>query len=52
MEFLRSNDYTGIPKRTLVLFIILVLLFIVTIVVLARDPYPVVEVLPNVTLTE
>jgi hypothetical protein len=34
----------AIPKRTLILFIILVLLSIVAIIVLVRNPYPVVEV--------
>jgi len=35
----------AIPKRTLILFIILVLLSIVTIIVLTRNSYPVVEIM-------
>ena len=31
------------PKRTLILFIVFVLVAIATIIVLTREPYPVVE---------
>jgi hypothetical protein len=42
----------AIPKRTLILFIILVLLSIVTIIVLIRNPYPVVEVVAMTSVIE
>lgn len=40
------------PRRTLVLFAILFVLIIVTVVVITRDPYPVVEVITEVPLAE